>query len=71
MPIEQFIKAVKGADAARSRELKMDIQTAKKLAFTLGEVMARLNGELEDILKREKAKEEIVQVQLDGGNNWK
>ena len=44
LPIQQFISSVKSADASNAREVKLDTQSAKRLAFTLGEVLARLNG---------------------------
>ena len=69
--IQQFISAVKGADAKRAKEMRLDIDTAKKLAFTLGEVMARMNGDLEQLLKQKQAQDDVIQVQLDGGSNWK
>ena len=69
--IHQFISAVKGADAKRAKEIKLDIDTAKRLAFTLGEVMTKLNGDLEVLLKKQQAQEEVVQVTMDGGGNWK
>lgn len=69
--IQQFITAVKGADAKRAKELRLDIDTAKKLAFTLGEVMTRMNGDLEQLLKQKQAQDDVIQVQLDGGSNWK
>jgi hypothetical protein len=71
VPIQQFINSVKSADASKQRELKMDIQTAKRLAFTLGEVMARMNGDLEELLLKKQSQDEVVQVQLDGGSGWK
>jgi hypothetical protein len=71
LPIQQFINAVKGADASKQREIKMDIQTAKRLAFTLGEVMAKMNGELEQLLIKKQAQEEVIKVELDGGSGWK
>lgn len=70
-PIQHFINAVKGADAAKQREIKMDIQSAKRLAFTLGEVMAKLNGDLESLLTKKQAQEDIIKVELDGGSGWK
>lgn len=70
-PIQQFINAVKGADAAKQREIKMDIQAAKRLAFTLGEVMTKLNGDLESLLAKKKDQDEVISVQLDGGSGWK
>jgi hypothetical protein len=71
LPIQQFINAVKGADAAKQREIKMDIQTAKRLAFTLGEVMTRMNGDLEALLLKKQAQEEVIKIELDGGSGWK
>ena len=35
-PIQQFLKQVKGADAGRAKDVTLDIQQAKSLAFTLG-----------------------------------
>ena len=71
LPIQQFINAVKSADASKQREVKMDIQTAKRLAFTLGEAMTRLNGDLESLLLKKQAQEEVIKVELDGGSGWK
>lgn len=69
-PIQMFIQQVKSADASKQREIKMPIENAKRLAFTLGETLAKLNGDLEKVIKEQKEQEEIVQVQLDGGNTW-
>tara|TARA_B100001287_G_C22542166_1_gene462671 strand:- start:349 stop:582 length:234 start_codon:yes stop_codon:yes gene_type:complete len=68
-PIQQFLKQVKGADAGRAKDVTLDIQQAKSLAFTLGIVLARLNGDLEKILVQPK-QEETIQVELDGGKGW-
>jgi len=69
-PIQQYIQQVKSADASRSKEVKIDMQQAKRLAFTLGEVMARLNGDLEALLaKQARGDDEVIQVQIDG-KNW-
>lgn len=71
IPIQQFINAVKGADASNQKEFRMDIQTAKRLAFTLGETMAKLNNDLESLLTKKQAKEEVIKVEMDGGGDWK
>ena len=71
IPIQQFINAVKGADAKKAREIKLDIDTAKRLAFTLGEVMTRMNGNLEELLLKQKQQEDVIQVTMDGGGSWK
>ena len=71
VPIQQFIKQVKSADASQSKEVKLDIQSAKSLAFTLGIVMTRLSEDLEVLLKKEQSGDnETIEVQLDGGNKW-
>ena len=72
IPIQQFLQQVKAADASNSREVKLDIQNAKRLAFTLGEVMARLNGNLEELLVRQSSGDnEVITVTMDGGTGWK
>jgi hypothetical protein len=64
-PITQFLNQVKSADASRAKEIRMDIQQAKALAFTLGLVMTRLNGDLEQILaKKNSGSDEVIQVQI-------
>lgn len=70
-PIQQFLSQVKGADASNQREIRIDMQTAKRLAFTIGEVMTRLNGNLEELLIKQASREnEVIEVKLDGGNSW-
>ena len=71
IPVQQFINAVKGADAKRAREIKLDIDTAKRLAFTLGEVMTKMNGDLEELLLKQKDQQDVIQVSMDGGGGWK
>jgi|TARA_B110000977_G_scaffold29202_1_gene37828 hypothetical protein len=70
-PIQQFISQVKGADASNQKELKMNIDQARRLAFTLGEVMARLNGDLEQLLARKNSgADDVIQINMDGGSKW-
>ena len=73
LPLQQFISTVKSADASNAREIKLDTQTAKRLAFTLGEVLARLNGNLEELLiKKASGEDENIVVQLGSSeSNWK
>ena len=67
--ITQFLNQVKSADASRAKDIRMDIQQAKNLAFTLGLVMARLNGDLEQILaKKNSGDDEIIQIQIGSSN---
>lgn len=73
IPLQQFLQQVKSADASNSKEVKLDIQNAKRIAFTLGEVLARLNGDLEDLLIRSSSKnEDNIIVQLGSTeSDWK
>ena len=71
-PIQQFISQVKSADASKQREIKLSIDNAKRLAFTLGEVMTRMNGDLEELLVRKSSGEdEVIQVNIGSStSNW-
>ena len=70
-PIQQFIQQVKSADASNQREIKLNVDQAKRLAFTLGEVMARLNGDLDQILARKNSgADDVISINMDGGNSW-
>lgn len=70
IPIQQFIQVVKSADNSRSNEVRIDINTAKNLAFTLGIVMSRLNGDLEKLLQSATNTEQSIQINMDGGSNF-
>ena len=66
--IQLFIQQTKNADAARAKEVKLDIAQAKNLAFTLGLVMTRLNGNLEELLTANaRGDNEIIEVNVDQG----
>ena len=69
--IQQFISQVKSADASKAKEVKLTIEQSKRLALTLGEVMARLSGDLEQILARKNSgADDVIQVNMDSGSNW-
>jgi len=66
------MQQVKSADNSQSREVKLSIQQAKNLAFTIGAVMSRLEGDLEKLVSQSNNNnEEIIQVSMDGGSGWK
>ena len=71
IPLQLFIQQVKSAEASQSREIKIDIATAKNLAFTLGIVMSRLEGDLEKLVSQNTASDEQIEINLDGGGGWK
>ena len=71
VPIQQFISQVKSADASKAKEVKLTIEQSKRLALTLGEVMARLSGDLEQILARKNSgADDAIKVNMDSGSNW-
>ena len=70
-PIQQFIQQVRSADAGKAKEVKLDLQQAKRLAFCLGETMSRLEGDLEEILaKQSSGSDDVIEVKMDGGSHW-
>lgn len=71
LPLQQFIQKVKSADASNAKEVRLDINSAKQLAFTLGIVMSRLEGDLEQLLSKSGAAEDdVIVVKVDSGSNW-
>ena len=70
-PIQKFIQQVRSADAGKAKEVKLDLQQAKRLAFCLGETMSRLEGDLEEILsKKSSGSDDVIEVKMDGGSHW-
>lgn len=66
--ISQFLQTIKGADLANQREVRIDIATAKNLAYTLGIVMTRLSGNYETLLSQQSPNDTQISIQMDGGN---
>ena len=67
-PIQQFIQQVKAAELSQQREVKLDIKTAKMLAFCLGEVSAKLLEDYDILFRRlESSSGGAITVQMDGG----
>jgi hypothetical protein len=66
--IQQFINLVKSADLSHSREVKMDITTAKTLSYTLSLTMTRLVGDYEGLLQAKSQEDTIITVAMDGGS---
>ena len=69
IPIQQFIQQVKAADLSQQREIKLDIKTAKALAFCLGEITAKLTEDYDALLRRLESNQGggTVTVSMDGG----
>ena len=71
IPLQQFLQQVKAAENSRAREVKLEISVAKNLAFTLGIVMSRLHGDLEQLVSDSKdTSDEKIEVNIDGGSKF-
>tara|TARA_B100000900_G_C20595788_1_gene723336 strand:- start:2343 stop:2582 length:240 start_codon:yes stop_codon:yes gene_type:complete len=70
IPLQQFIDKVKVADLQKTPEIRLTLQESKLLAFTLGEVMSRLHGDLEKLVDQQNKTEEVINVAADGGQSW-
>ncbi len=69
IPIQQFLQQVKAAELGQQKEIKLDIKTAKNLAFCLGEVSSKLLMDYDRVLAelKEAQGSGSVTVQMDGG----
>ena len=68
IPLQQFIQQVKMADLSQQKEIKLDIKTAKILAFTIGEISAKLTQDYDNLVHILKNNtNDVVTVELDGG----
>ena len=67
-PIQQFLQQVKAADLSQQKEIRLDIKTAKNLAYCLGEVNAKLLEDYDSLLnKLLQSSGQAVTVKMDGG----
>lgn len=64
--LQQLIQQIKTADLSNQKDIKIDINTAKNIAYNLGIVMSRLAGDYEQLLVK-KDKDDSIQIQMDGG----
>ena len=69
IPIQQFIQQVKAAELSQQKEVKLDIKSAKNLAFCLGEVSSKLLMDYDKMLMelKESQGSGVVTIQMDGG----
>ena len=50
--LQQFIQQVKGADLSNQKEVRLDINTAKQVTYSLATVLARLAGNYEGLMTK-------------------
>ena len=71
LSIIQYLQQAKQADASNSPEIRIPIDRAKTLAYTLGMVMSRLEGDLEKYVKEALSSEnEVININMDAGSRW-
>lgn len=71
-PLQQFIKQVQGAESSRAKEVRMDINQAKNLAFALGIIMSRMHGDLEKFVKENAGGNinDVIELQIGSNSDW-
>lgn len=68
IPLQQFIQQVKMADMSQQKEVKLDMRTAKALAFAIGEVTSKLTQDYDSLVHILKnTTNDTITVELDGG----
>jgi hypothetical protein len=68
LPIQQFIQQVKSAELSQQKEVKIDIKAAKMLAYSLGEITAKLLEDQDELLsKLAQSQGSEVTIKMDGG----
>lgn len=69
IPIQQFIQQVRAAELSQQKEIKIDIKSAKMLAFCLAEINSKLVQDYDQLIKRlESSTGSSITVSMDGGN---
>lgn len=72
-PIQQFIQQTQTAESGKAKEVRLTLDQAKTLSYTLGLVMSRLHGDLEKfvVAHTEKMKsDQVIEISMDSGD-WK
>lgn len=72
-PIQQFIQQTQTAEASKAKEVRLTLDQAKALSYTLGLVMSRLHGDLEKFVVAQTEKinsDQVIEISMDSGD-WK
>jgi len=71
LPLQQYLQRVKTADGSNAKEVKLSMNEAKDLAFTIGLVMSRMEGDLERLVKESnETATEIIKVEVGSKTGW-
>lgn len=66
-PIQQFLENIKIAEMSNQKEIKLDIKTARVLAYTIGEVLAKVHQDYNDLFNKLQSNSEVIELRMDGG----
>lgn len=67
-PVQQFLENIRIAEMTNQKEIKLDIKTARILAYNIGEVLAKVNQDYNELLnKLQPNKDEVIELRMDGG----
>jgi hypothetical protein len=67
-PVQQFLESIRIAEMTNQKEIKLDIKTARILAYNIGEVLAKVHQDYNDLLnKLQPNKDEVIELRMDGG----
>ena len=68
-PVSQFIQAVRAAELAQHKEVKLTIQQARLLNLALTDILTKLTQDYESLFNSLKASQgsEVISIQVDGG----
>ena len=71
-PLKDFLSLVKSAESSRQKEIRLDIDKAKRLQFCLTLMLARHVENLEELLMKKQDEENnpIIDIKMDGGSSW-
>ena len=69
IPIQQFIQQVKSAEVSQQKEVKLDIKTAKTLAYCLSELSIKLLEDQDILLNKlqQNSGGGDITIRMDGG----
>jgi hypothetical protein len=69
VPLEKFFSQVRAAEQGNAKDVRLTLDDAKILALTLGQINARLLGNIEEFIatKAVEKESEVINVEMDGG----
>ena len=66
-PVQQFLENIRIAEMTNQKEIKLDIKTARILAYNIGEVLAKVNQDYNELLTKLQSNNEVIELRMDGG----